>query len=56
MVPRTELVSLSSPSFFYDWIDRNAYSKKKKPLREKIGSFQASFLFSSFFVFDATNC
>lgn len=40
MVPRTELVSLSSPSFFYDWIDRNAYSKKKKPLRDKIGSFQ----------------
>lgn len=40
MVPRTELVSLSSPAFFYDWIDRSAYSKSRKPLRDKIGSFQ----------------
>lgn len=55
MVPRTELVSLSSPSFFYDWIDRNAYAKKKKPLREKVGSFQVTSLshFSSSLVLDA---
>ncbi|CCA67572.1 related to LSB6-LAs17 Binding protein [Serendipita indica DSM 11827] len=39
IVPRTELVSLSSSSFFYDWIDRVA-AKKGKPLPEKIGSFQ----------------
>lgn len=39
IVPRTELVSLSSPSFFYDWVDRVA-AKRGKPLPEKIGSFQ----------------
>ncbi|KAF7315706.1 PI3K/PI4K domain-containing protein [Mycena indigotica] len=39
IVPPTELVSLSSPSFFYDWLDRNA-AKKGKPLPEKIGSMQ----------------
>ncbi|KZT26839.1 hypothetical protein NEOLEDRAFT_1090374 [Neolentinus lepideus HHB14362 ss-1] len=39
IVPRTELVSLSSSSFFYDWIDRTA-AKKGKPLPEKIGSMQ----------------
>ncbi|OSD06719.1 hypothetical protein PYCCODRAFT_1474162 [Trametes coccinea BRFM310] len=39
IVPRTELVSLSSPAFFYDWLDRNA-AKKGKPLPEKIGSMQ----------------
>ncbi|KAG8758774.1 phosphatidyl inositol kinase [Serendipita sp. 396] len=39
IVPRTELVSLASPSFFYDWIDRVA-AKNGKPLPEKIGSFQ----------------
>lgn len=39
IVPRTELVSLSSPAFFYDWIDRTA-AKKGKPLPEKIGSMQ----------------
>ncbi|EIN11984.1 hypothetical protein PUNSTDRAFT_83863 [Punctularia strigosozonata HHB-11173 SS5] len=39
MVPRTELVSLSSPAFFYDWIDRTA-AKNGKPLPEKIGSMQ----------------
>jgi len=32
-------VSLSSPAFFYDWIDRTAY-KKGKPLPDKIGSMQ----------------
>ncbi|KZT41500.1 hypothetical protein SISSUDRAFT_1042867 [Sistotremastrum suecicum HHB10207 ss-3] len=39
IVPRTELVSLSSPAFFYDWMDRNA-AKKGKPLPDKIGSMQ----------------
>ncbi|KAJ3536471.1 hypothetical protein NM688_g6831 [Phlebia brevispora] len=39
IVPRTELVSLSSPAFYYDWLDRNA-AKKGKPLPEKVGSMQ----------------
>ncbi|KAG9316481.1 phosphatidylinositol 4-kinase [Chiua virens] len=39
IVPRTQLVSLSSQAFFYDWLDRNA-AKKGKPLPEKIGSMQ----------------
>ncbi|KAF8844727.1 hypothetical protein BDN67DRAFT_674395 [Paxillus ammoniavirescens] len=39
IVPRTELVSLSSPAFFYDWLDRSA-AKKGKLLPEKIGSMQ----------------
>ncbi|KDQ15258.1 hypothetical protein BOTBODRAFT_31921 [Botryobasidium botryosum FD-172 SS1] len=39
IVPHTELVSLSSPAFFYDWIDRVA-AKKGKPLPDKIGSMQ----------------
>ncbi|KAH9839416.1 phosphatidylinositol 3 and 4-kinase-domain-containing protein [Rhodofomes roseus] len=39
IVPRTQLVSLSSPTFFYDWLDRQA-TKKGKPLPEKIGSMQ----------------
>ncbi|TFY82528.1 hypothetical protein EWM64_g1486 [Hericium alpestre] len=39
IVPRTQLVSLSSLAFFYDWIDRTAH-KKGKPLPEKIGSMQ----------------
>lgn len=39
IVPRTELVSFSSPAFFYDWIDRAA-AKKGKNLPEKIGSLQ----------------
>ncbi|KIJ67706.1 hypothetical protein HYDPIDRAFT_173507 [Hydnomerulius pinastri MD-312] len=39
IVPRTQLVSLSSSAFFYDWLDRNA-AKKGKPLPEKIGSMQ----------------
>ncbi|KIM31246.1 hypothetical protein M408DRAFT_320207 [Serendipita vermifera MAFF 305830] len=40
IVPKTELVSISSPSFFYDWIDRVAYKQNRKPLPDKIGSFQ----------------
>ncbi|KAF9024813.1 hypothetical protein BDZ89DRAFT_1068752 [Hymenopellis radicata] len=39
IVPPTKLVSISSSSFFYDWLDRNA-AKKGKPLPEKIGSMQ----------------
>ncbi|KIY46206.1 hypothetical protein FISHEDRAFT_48152 [Fistulina hepatica ATCC 64428] len=39
IVPRTELVSLSSPAFFYDWLDRSA-AKKGNPLPLKIGSMQ----------------
>ncbi|KAA1471659.1 hypothetical protein DENSPDRAFT_837697 [Dentipellis sp. KUC8613] len=39
IVPPTQLVSLSSKAFFYDWIDRTAF-KKGKPLPEKIGSMQ----------------
>ncbi|EKM54262.1 uncharacterized protein PHACADRAFT_174771 [Phanerochaete carnosa HHB-10118-sp] len=39
IVPRTELVPLSSPAFYYHWLDRNA-AKKGKPLPEKIGSMQ----------------
>ncbi|KAF8492299.1 phosphatidylinositol 3 and 4-kinase-domain-containing protein [Gautieria morchelliformis] len=39
IVPRTELVSFSSPAFFYDWLDRSA-AKKGKPLPGKIGSMQ----------------
>ncbi|CDZ98145.1 Phosphatidylinositol 4-kinase [Phaffia rhodozyma] len=43
IVPCTRLVSLSSPAFFYDWIDRTAYRNNGKPLREKAGSFQVSY-------------
>lgn len=39
IVPRTDLVSISSPAFFYDWIDRAA-AKSGKNLPEKIGSLQ----------------
>jgi phosphatidylinositol 4-kinase type 2 len=44
IVPRTECVSLSSPAFFYDWIDRERAKSKGKiegrKLPEKPGSFQ----------------
>lgn len=40
IVPYTEVVSLSSKSFFYDFWDRRAFYRKKKPLPEKQGSFQ----------------
>lgn len=40
LVPYTEVVSLSSKSFHYDFWDRRAYYRKKKPLPEKPGSFQ----------------
>ncbi|EJU00310.1 hypothetical protein DACRYDRAFT_54475 [Dacryopinax primogenitus] len=39
IVPQTGLASLSSPSFFYDWIDRSAY-RQGKALPPKIGSLQ----------------
>ncbi|KAK4047232.1 Phosphatidylinositol 4-kinase LSB6 [Microbotryomycetes sp. JL201] len=39
IVPRTEVVSLASPAFYYDWIDRERAGRKGK-LRDKDGSFQ----------------
>lgn len=40
LVPFTGVVSLSSKSFHYDYFDRTAYYRKRKPLPEKQGSFQ----------------
>ncbi|OJD32219.1 phosphatidylinositol 4-kinase type ii subunit alpha [Diplodia corticola] len=40
IVPYTEVVGLSSKSFYYDFWERRAYYRKKKPLPEKLGSFQ----------------
>jgi phosphatidylinositol 4-kinase type 2 len=40
LVPYTEVISLSSKSFFYDFWDRRAYYRKKKPLPDKLGSLQ----------------
>ncbi|KAF2199435.1 hypothetical protein GQ43DRAFT_117322 [Delitschia confertaspora ATCC 74209] len=40
LVPYTDIVSLSSKSFYYDFWDRRAYYRKHKPFPEKIGSFQ----------------
>lgn len=40
IVPYTEVVSLSSKSFFYDFWDRRAFYRKGKALPEKQGSFQ----------------
>ena len=40
LVPYTDIVSFSSKSFHYDFWDRRAYYRRKKPLPEKIGSFQ----------------
>ncbi|KAG8946902.1 phosphatidyl inositol kinase [Tulasnella sp. 424] len=39
IVPRTQLVSLSSTAFSYGWVDRANY-KKGKQLPEKVGSMQ----------------
>lgn len=39
LVPRTEVVELSSSAFFYDWMDRRA-EKKGKGLPVKEGSLQ----------------
>lgn len=40
MVPYTDVVYLSSPSFNYDFWDRRAFYRKRKPLPPKAGSFQ----------------
>lgn len=40
LVPYTDIVYLSSKSFFYDFWDRSRYYRKRKPLPAKIGSFQ----------------
>ncbi|EST07088.1 Phosphatidylinositol 3-/4-kinase, catalytic domain protein [Kalmanozyma brasiliensis GHG001] len=40
MVPRTELVELSSPTFHYAYHDRTAFDKDGVPLPNKIGSYQ----------------
>ncbi|CDU25858.1 related to LSB6-Phosphatidylinositol 4-kinase [Sporisorium scitamineum] len=40
MVPRTELVELSSPTFHYAYNDRIAFDKHHVPLPNKIGSYQ----------------
>lgn len=40
LVPHTEVISLSSKSFYYDYWDRRQFYRKKKRLPEKQGSFQ----------------
>lgn len=40
IVPYTDVVNFSSKSFHYDFWDRRAFYRKKKPLPEKPGSFQ----------------
>ena len=40
LVPRTEVVWLSSKSFHYPFWDRRAFYRKRKPLPAKPGSFQ----------------
>lgn len=40
IVPYTEVVSLSSRSFHYDFWERRAFHKNRKPFPEKPGSFQ----------------
>lgn len=40
LVPYTDVVSLSSKSFHYDFWERRAFYRKKKPFPEKPGSFQ----------------
>jgi len=40
LVPYTDIVSLSSKSFHYDFWDRRAFYRRKKPFPEKPGSFQ----------------
>ena len=40
LVPYTDIVYLSSKSFFYDFWDRSNYYRKRKPLPAKVGSFQ----------------
>lgn len=40
LVPYTDIVYLSSKSFYYDFWDRTKYYRKRKPLPAKVGSFQ----------------
>ncbi|KAI9693297.1 MAG: phosphatidyl inositol kinase [Bathelium mastoideum] len=40
LVPYTDIVSLSSKSFHYDYWDRRQYYRRRKPLPHKVGSFQ----------------
>ena len=40
LVPYTDIVYLSSKSFYYDFWDRSTYYRKRKPLPAKVGSFQ----------------
>ena len=40
LVPYTDIVFLSSKSFYYDFWDRSNYYRKRKPLPAKVGSFQ----------------
>ena len=40
LVPYTDIVWLSSKSFFYDFWQRSNYYRKRKPLPAKVGSFQ----------------
>ena len=40
LVPYTDIVHLSSKSFFYDYWQRSAFYRKRKPLPSKPGSFQ----------------
>ncbi|QDS72301.1 hypothetical protein FKW77_007360 [Venturia effusa] len=40
LVPYTDIVSLSSKSFFYDFWDRRSFYRNRKPLPHKVGSFQ----------------
>ena len=40
LVPYTDIVYLSSKSFFYDFWQRSNYYRKRKPLPAKVGSFQ----------------
>ncbi|KAI9826272.1 MAG: phosphatidyl inositol kinase [Phylliscum demangeonii] len=40
LVPYTDIVYLSSKSFYYDFWDRHHFYRKHKPLPAKVGSFQ----------------
>ncbi|KAI9890229.1 MAG: phosphatidyl inositol kinase [Vezdaea aestivalis] len=40
LVPYTDIVHLSSKSFFYDFWDRRKYYRGHKPFPQKVGSFQ----------------
>ena len=40
IVPYTDIVHLSSKAFYYDFWQRSAFYRKRKPLPEKPGSFQ----------------